>query len=77
MLLFHSSGSTKGKIMEFKLEHDVDKGPIVRWVANQAMNISSWLAKMSSPYADMYTAVWDDYEDEDKSPIDDDQMVIF
>ena len=50
--------------MNFELEHDVDKGPVVRWFSNQAMNISSWLAKVSSPYADMYTAVWDDYEDE-------------
>ena len=53
--------------MDFKLEHDVDKGPIVRWFANQAMNISGWLAKTSAPYADMYTAVWDDYE-EDEDP---------
>ena len=51
--------------MDFKLEHDVDKGPIVRWFANQAMNISGWLAKTSAPYADMYTAVWDDYEEDD------------
>lgn len=50
--------------MNFKLEHEVDKGPIIRWVANQAINISGWLAKVSVPYADMYTAVWDDYEDE-------------
>jgi hypothetical protein len=53
--------------MNFELEHDVDKGPIVRWFANQAMNVSSWLAKVSSPYADMYTAVWDDYEEDDLS----------
>jgi len=53
--------------MDFKLEHDVDKGPIVRWFANQAMNISGWLAKTSAPYADMYTAVWDDYEEDDLS----------
>jgi hypothetical protein len=50
--------------MDFKLEHDVDKGPIIRWFANQAMNISGWLAKTSAPYADMYTAVWDDYEED-------------
>jgi hypothetical protein len=61
--------------MDFIKEHEIDKGPMVRWVANQAMNMSSWLAKISAPYADMYTAVWDDYEDD--SPIDDDQMVIF
>lgn len=50
--------------MEFELHHEVDRGPLIRWAANQAMNISSWLAKVSSPYADMYTAVWDDYEDD-------------
>jgi hypothetical protein len=53
--------------MNFELKHDVDKGPIVRWFANQAMNVSSWLAKVSSPYADMYTAVWDDYDEDDLS----------
>lgn len=62
--------------MEFKLEHDVDKGPIIRWFANQAMNISSWLAKTSAPYADMYTAVWDDYEDDELS-VPHNQMGIF
>jgi hypothetical protein len=53
--------------MEFIKEHEIDKGPIVRWIANQAMNMSSWLAKMSAPYADMYTAVWDEYEDDELS----------
>jgi hypothetical protein len=62
--------------MEFNLHHDVDKGPLVRWVANQAMNISGWLAKVSSPYADMYTAVWDDYEDNELS-VPHNQMGIF
>ena len=61
--------------MEFELHHELDKGPIVRWVANQALSVSGWLAKISYPYADMYTAVWDDYEDDE--PISDDQMVIF
>jgi hypothetical protein len=31
------------------------------------MDASSWLAKVSHPYADMYTAVWDEYEEEDLS----------
>ena len=62
--------------MDFKLEHDVDKGPIVGWFANQAMNISGWLAKTSAPYADMYTAVWDDYEEDDLS-VPHNQMGIF
>lgn len=62
--------------MKYKLEHDLDKGPVVRWFANQAMNISSWLAKTSAPYADMYTAVWDDYEDDNLS-VPHNQMGIF
>jgi hypothetical protein len=63
--------------MDFKLEHEVDKGPLVRWAANQAMNMSSWLAKVSSPYADMYTAVWDDYEDEENLSVPHNQMGLF
>jgi len=51
--------------MEFELHREVDRGLLVRWAANQAMNVSSWLAKVSSPYADMYTAIWDDYEDDE------------
>jgi hypothetical protein len=62
--------------MDFNLEHEVDKGPIVRWIANKAMNVSSWLAKTSEPYADMYTAVWDDYEDDGLS-VPHNQMGIF
>ena len=62
--------------MEFELHREVDKGPLVRWFANQALGVSSWLAKVSYPYADMYTAIWDDYED-DNGPIDENQMVIF
>jgi hypothetical protein len=63
--------------MDFKLEHEVDRGPLVRWAANQAMNMSSWLAKVSSPYADMYTAVWDDYEDEENLSVPHNQMGLF
>jgi len=62
--------------MEFKLQHEVDKGPIVRWIANRLMDVSSWLARASTPYADMYTAVWDDYEEDDLS-VPHNQMGIF
>lgn len=51
--------------MEFELHREVDKGPLVRWFANQALGISGWLAKVSYPYADMYTAIWDEYEDDE------------
>ena len=53
--------------MEFKVEHEVDKGPVVRWVANKVMSLSGKMARFAHPYADMYTAVWDDYEDDDTS----------
>ena len=62
--------------MDFKLEHEADKGPLIRWAANQAMNMSGWLAKISAPYADMYTAVWDDYEDDELS-VPHNQMGLF
>ena len=52
--------------MEFKIEHEVDKGPIVRWIANKAMSLSGKISRLAHPYADMYTAVWDDYEDDDE-----------
>jgi hypothetical protein len=63
--------------MEFKLEHEVDKGPIVRWIANKAMEISGKISRMAHPYADMYTAVWDDYEDESDLAEPHNQMGIF
>lgn len=53
--------------MEFKVEHEVDKGPVVRWIANKVMSLSGKMARFAHPYADMYTAVWDDYEDDDTS----------
>lgn len=63
--------------MEFKVEHEVDKGPVVRWVANKLMNLSGRMAKIAHPYADMYTAVWDDYEDEDTLSVPHNQMGLF
>ena len=61
--------------MEFKLYHEKDAGPVVRWLATKILGILHTIEKPLYNYADMYTAVWDDYEDE--NPIDDDQMVIF
>jgi len=63
--------------MEFKIEHEIDKGPIVRWIANKAMSISGKISAMAHPYADMYTAVWDDYEDESDLAEPHNQMGIF
>ena len=63
--------------MEFKIEHEIDKGPLVRWIANKAMDISGKISKLAHPYADMYTAVWDDYEDESDLAEPHNQMGIF
>ena len=64
-------------MMEFKLEHEVDKGPVVRWIANKAMSLSGKISRLAHPYADMYTAVWDDYEDESHLSEPHNQMGIF
>jgi hypothetical protein len=63
--------------MDFKLEHEVDKGPVVRWIANKAMNLAGKISKLAHPYADMYTAVWDDYEDEENLSVPHNQMGLF
>ena len=63
--------------MEFKLEHEVDKGPLVRWFANKTISFAGKISKWAYPYADMYTAVWDDYEDESNLSEPHNQMGIF
>jgi hypothetical protein len=51
--------------MEFELHHEKDAGPIVRWFANKMLSLLHKVEKPLYDYADMYTAVWDDYEDDD------------
>lgn len=51
--------------MEFELHHEKDAGPIVRWFANRMLSLLHKVEKPLYDYADMYTAVWDDYEDDD------------
>jgi hypothetical protein len=51
--------------MEFELHHEKDAGPIVRWLATKMLNILHKVEKPLYEYADMYTAVWDDYEEDD------------
>lgn len=62
--------------MEFELHHEKDAGPVVRWFANKMLNLLHKVEKPLYDYADMYTAVWDDYEDEDLSTAHN-QMGIF
>lgn len=53
--------------MEFIKHVEVDKGPVVRFFANKLSNLGSWLIDKTHAYAEMYTAVWDDYEEDDKN----------
>ena len=50
--------------MEFEIHHEKDAGPVVRWFANKLLNILHTIEKPLYDYADMYTAVWDDYEED-------------
>lgn len=50
--------------MEFELHHEKDAGPVVRWFANKMLNLLHKVEKPLYDYADMYTAIWDDYEDD-------------
>lgn len=63
--------------MEFKLYHEKDAGPVVRWLATKLLGIMHKIEKPLYDYADMYTAVWDDYEDKDNLSVPHNQMGIF
>ena len=63
--------------MEFKLYHEKDAGPVVRWLATKILGILHTIEKPLYNYADMYTAVWDDYEDENNLSVAHNQMGIF
>ena len=62
--------------MKFELTHEVDKGPIPRWIANKALKFTSYINKKAFKYADMYTAVWDDYDDYDDLYVPHNQMTF-
>ena len=63
--------------MEFKLYHEKDAGPVVRWLATKLLGIMHKIEKPLYDYADMYTAVWDDYEDKDNLSVPHNQMGLF
>jgi hypothetical protein len=63
--------------MEFELHHEKDAGPVVRWLATKILGIMHKIEKPLYDYADMYTAVWDDYEDEDNLSVPHNQMGLF
>jgi hypothetical protein len=67
----------RGGKMEFELHHEKDAGPVVRWFANKMLNLLHKVEKPLYDYADMYTAIWDDYEDEDSLAVPHNQMGIF
>jgi hypothetical protein len=62
--------------MEFELHHEKDAGPVVRWLATKLLSVMHKIEKPLYDYADMYTAVWDDYEDDNLS-VPHNQMGIF
>jgi hypothetical protein len=62
--------------MEFELHHEKDAGPLVRWFANKMLSLLHKVEKPLYDYADMYTAVWDDY-DEDYLSTPHNQMGVF
>lgn len=37
-----------------------DKGPVVRWFANRALDLASWLVRIASPYGNMYTLTFEE-----------------
>ena len=41
-----------------------DKGPVVRWFANRALDLASWLVRVASPYGNMYTLTFEEPEEE-------------
>jgi hypothetical protein len=63
--------------MEFELHHEKDAGPIVRWFANKMLGLLHKVEKPLYDYADMYTAIWDDYEDDVDFYTPHNQMGIF
>jgi hypothetical protein len=65
--------------MEFELHHEKDAGPVVRWLANKMLNLLHKVEKPLYDYADMYTAIWDDYEDccDEELSVPHNQMGIF
>lgn len=63
--------------MEFELHHEKDAGPVVRWLATKILGLLHKIEKPLYDYADMYTAVWDDYEDEDNLSVPHNQMGVF
>jgi len=62
--------------MEFELHHEKDAGPVVRWFATKLLSIMHKIEKPLYDYADIYTAVWDDYEDDELS-VPHNQMGLF
>ena len=43
---------------------EIDKGPVVRWFANRALDLASWLVRVASPYGNMYTLTFEEPEEE-------------
>lgn len=55
--------------MEFKPVRQKDGGPVINWLADLLMSLSSLLLKIAMPYALMYEATLDE-ENKDTDPGD-------
>lgn len=50
--------------LEFKETWQKDRGPIVRWISTKVLDVMHKMEQPFYPYAKMWEAVWEDYEDE-------------
>lgn len=50
---------------EFSQVREKDGGPIVNWLADVAMKLSSWLARVAHPYAKVWSVtIPEDFEED-------------
>jgi hypothetical protein len=52
--------------MKFTPKREKDGGPVINWLADQAMNLSSWLTRKSMKYALLYEAEFTDEDELDQ-----------
>lgn len=52
--------------MKFTPKREKDGGPVINWLADQAMNLSAWLTKISMNYALVYEVDFTDEDDSDQ-----------
>ena len=50
-----------------------DKGPVVRWFANRALDLATWLVRIAAPYGFMYEL---SYHEDDLDQFDDIETLL-